>query len=149
MQRATVFEQSCVFRLLHQRTADIATSIQIHRHCVSAFLYGHQHGNCSETCKQLRRTRCKLQLQARHTKQAKTDKPVQTAITSRRSWLLLAHLQCRSVVLNRGERPPPPRGRQQISRGASPYALHSMKSVDMKFTNKYICFNSLFKISEA
>ena len=68
------------------------------------------------------------------------------------SWLASARKYCpcskpaplgtfRAVVLNRG-------GGSRLTRGgSSPYALFNMESFFNKFTNKYICFYNLFKVS--
>ena len=48
-----------------------------------------------------------------------------------------------------GEAPPPKRTSINFQGGASPYAPYKMESLIVKFTNKYICFYSLFKVRGA
>jgi len=56
-------------------------------------------------------------------------------------------LHSKTVVLNR--RDSPPTGASlNLKGGASPYAPHKMESLFVKFTNKYTCFHSLFRVRE-
>jgi len=56
-------------------------------------------------------------------------------------------LHSEKVVLNRGGCTPTGAS-LNLKGGASPYASHKMESLFVKFTNKYICFHSLFRVRE-